>query len=148
MLIRGINTGSSIDSIIAGNPDGKITNYIIADKPQKGIEKFATLAEKKSSTCNEVFIKVKFDWNLGQRARTFEVVTKKANEITIHKFVTESNFDRHILDLERVRDTLLKQTNNAHLTIKCCLIASNDKSLDKIKALTKDMDCDFEVETL
>lgn len=148
MLVRRINTGSNIASIISNAPDGKATDYIIVDNPTKELDRLTVLANKKIEAGEEAFIKVKFDWEYGQRARVLEVVSRQGDVLTIHKFVSASNFDRHVLDLERLRDLLCSRAGLGPDCIRCCLVVQSDEQYIRIKELLREMNRDFDVEKL
>jgi hypothetical protein len=147
MFIRRINKGSNLLSIINGNADGKIEQYIIADSPKKDIEKIAYLAHKHMELDEECFINVKFDWAYGQRARVLELVSKKDGSITIYKMVSSSNFDKHVLDLQRIKEEIHHKYSIPEEKIKCKLVLQSKDNIEKLKSLLFAMASDFEVET-
>lgn len=146
MLIRSINSGSNILSILDNTADGKASNYIISDNPHNDIERITAWACHKADQGYETFIKVKFDWKFGDRARVLEVVAKQNSSIIIYKFVNLSNFDKHTIDLMRIKDELASHFNIDHAAIQCCLVTMTASEAAKVAALLNDMGCIFDVE--
>ena len=148
MLIRSINTGSDLGSIIKGSPNGKDVKYFILEEPRKDLERISYLANKKIDNGCEVFIKVKFEWEYGQRARVLEVVSKSGKSITISKFVSVSNFDKHLFDLERIREVIEKQFGISSDNIICSLVTNSESEANQLKKLIANMGKNFIIENL
>lgn len=148
MPIRQINTGSDIATILNGKPNGKLTDYIVVDNPKTELERLVYFADKKIAEGKDTFIKVKFDWKLGLRARVLDIVCNDSGIITIYKLASASNFDRHTIDLERISVQLNLLLGVDKENISCCLIVSDENQYKKIKALLSDTDTDFNVEIL
>lgn len=148
MLIRLINTGSDLVSIINGTPDGKEVKYLIPDNPTKEIERIVKFANNKLSLGIETFIKVKYEWALGQRARVLEIVTRDGEKLTIYKFVNDRNFDQHLLDLERIKDSIIEDENYRNSEIQLGFIAKDEKTKEKIEELVSEMGSNIIVENI
>lgn len=148
MLVRSINTGSDIFSIIRNIPDGKMSSYIIADNPCKELERLAFLANKKIDDGGVAYLKVKFEWELGARARILEVVGLRYGVLTIYKFVTISNFDQHAYDLERIKEYIHTQLHVPVDKVKCCMVTLDSGHALKIREMVAEMGMDIDVEIL
>lgn len=148
MFIRRLNTGSDLSAIITGCPNGTDTNYLIADNPKKELERLAYFANKKINEGVEAFLKVKYEWDLGQRARIIEIVTKEDEIVTIYKFVKETNFDQHILDLNRIKENICETNIIEKNNLQICIIVSNEKIREKLKNLVSELGIECKIETL
>lgn len=148
MFIRRIVTGGTINSIIEGLSNGKECNYLVVDNPRKELERLSCFANRKIEDGFNSYLKVKYEWNLGQRARVLEVVTKKFGKITIYKFVNMTNFDQHALDLQRIKESLCKDSEISEDNLAICLVASSDAERERIKEMLIEMDIDCDVENI
>lgn len=147
MFIRRLNSGSDLSSILEGCPNGAEANYVIVDKPRKELERLACFANKKIEEGKEAYLKVKFNCDLGQRARILEVVTKDNETVTIYKFVKEANFDQHVIDLDRIRDSACDIFGINASNLQICVI-TNDIEKEKLQGLVAELGIECKVETL
>lgn len=148
MLIRGIVTGGTINSIIEGLSNGKECNYLVVDKPRKELERLSYFANRKIGEGFNSYLKVKYEWKLGQRARVLEVVTEKFGKVTIYKFVNMTNFDQHALDLQRIKESLCNEGEVSEDNLTICLVASSDTERERIKEMLIEMDIECDVENI
>ena len=147
MFIRRLNTNSNIENIIRNSPDGKEQEFLIVDSPKKELEKISKFANKKLDEGNEVFIKVKYNWDLGQRAKIIEIITKHNDIITLYKFVNDSNFDKYLLDLDRIVNHITTTGLLDNDKINICLIVKSEKIKEKLIPLILEMGitCNIEI---
>lgn len=148
MFVRRIITGGTINSIIEGLSNGKESNYLIVDEPKKELEKLAYFANKKIEEGFTSYLKVKYEWELGQRARVLEVVTRKDETVTIYKFVTATNFDQHAIDLERMKESICGKGLIKEENLKICLVTISVEQKERVKEMLAEMNIESEVENI
>lgn len=148
MFVQRIITGGTINSIIEGLSNGKESNYLIVDNPRKELERLAYFANQKMKDGFTSYLKVKYEWELGQRARVLEVITKKEEVITIYKFVSMTNFDQHAIDLERMRKSICGQGFISEDNLKICLVTATPEQKKRVKELLADIGIECEVENI
>lgn len=148
MFVRRIITGGTINSIIESVSNGKESNYLIVDNPRKELERLAYFANKKIETGFESYLKVKYEWELGQRARVLEIVTKKDEVVTIYKFVSMTNFDQHAIDLERMKENICEQGITTPDKLRICLVTTSSDQNERVNEMLADMGIECEVENI
>lgn len=148
MFVRRIITGGTLNSIIAGLSDGKENNYLIVDNPCKELERLAYFANKKIEEGLTSYLRVKYEWELGQRARILEVVTQNGEVITIYKFVSMTNFDQHAIDLERMKESICEQGLMTEENLKICLVTTSEEQKERVKEMLADMGIESDVENI
>lgn len=145
MFVYRVNINSNLDSLINGCPDGEEKDFLIKSVRKKEIDYLPFFAYNIAQEGLSPFIRVKFDWGYGQRARKIDLVGIKGNQINIYKKSTIFAVDSNALDLWRIKQCVEEQFSN--VSVCCFLIFVEDVDEDSISStlLSLDLDVKFKV---
>ncbi len=144
MSIFGINTNSTIKSIIEGEADGVIKNYLVLPSPKKELDQLVKIASKLHHNGISPYIKVKYDWEYGQRARVLDIVGCSGEVIHILKKTSINMFDKHAYDLERIKNSLMNTFSLPNHNIKTALVFIDNSNREEIDSKMKKLDINIE----
>ncbi len=105
---------------------------------KKELDTLVYFASNIESKDRFVFIRVKYEWEYGMRARRIDLVSKESNTITLYKKSNKFATDSNAIDLSRLKESVLDSF--PHLKVKCMLLYSDiieeqsiRKTLDSLK---------------
>lgn len=92
MFVYKVNINSSLESLVDGKPDGEEKDFIIKEQRKKEIDYLPYFAYQIACDGFLPFIRVKFDWEYGQRARRIEPVGIKNGVFFMRAFDVPHQF--------------------------------------------------------
>lgn len=127
MPIQRVNINSSLNSIILGNADGGIKQYLLTYPCKKEIDYFVYFAHILELEHITPYVRVSYDWEYGQRARRIDLVGVTDDRIILYKKTNKFNTDSNALDLTRIKEHISAQYSNI--------------GIDTVLIYTDDVDC-------
>ena len=146
MFVYRVNINSSLESLVDGNPDGGEKDFIIKEQRKKEIDYLPYFAYQIASDGFLPFIRVKFDWEYGQRPRRIELVGIKNGSFFIYKKSSVFAVDSNALDLWRLKQRIEEKYEN--ISVSCVLIFTEAVNVDSISSTIESLGIDVNIKIL